>query len=602
MNDFQRRALGEELDNISVYLRKLEKTELVKRLVQIRETLGKLYETGDSVTIYSTEQTAVSLLTLLEFGKATPEKVEVLEAQIQEIQSPSLVLEELEREESFQRNILIYAKMMDGFTKALENMDVSNLENAKQRIFDIRNTYFAMDTRSEIFESALACASYEIIAEMLRIGQSEEIEPFIQELKMDSDLENFVHEKIGEIILSKAERISYQDLAILSSFFTGAKKIDVHDIALWSALTRADKEIEISQVREEKNTTSMSTEKKEETEETVEPKKGTWQKMKERQEKRRAQREQKEAVKNDAKQNRNKMKSSVGTSKASLLTSGQCFGADSLEVLYKRGVGAPITDFAIALGGYVENYFFSNPSRKGSYWTKSNSAKGENIRVSTESERITSRRANNRAIGARIVMPFSSIESIPQNEGSKPHRANDWVLEVEYGHYPQQAAPKEINIVLEEEFQTLKKTGQEGALKKTGNVYTTDSRRDTKTYLSFSPIQHEEYEYKGKRYVRVKFNYGSDRSVNLSNREEYDDGDYVWMEVTPVKWLVDEKAGVMVTNKIMFAGVRLAARSTFPEEKYEESEMQSLLFFLLLLFPFFCAHFLESVLDRKRYQ
>ena len=73
----------------------------------------------------------------------------------------------------------------------------------------------------------------------------------------------------------------------------------------------------------------------------------------------------------------------------------------------------------------------------------------------------------------------------------------------------------------------------------------------------FLAKQHEEYEYNGKRYVRVEAN--SDCGGNdftLSNGEDYKDGDNVWIEVQPVKWIVDEKSRMMITEKLIFAGVQ----------------------------------------------
>ena len=42
----------------------------------------------------------------------------------------------------------------------------------------------------------------------------------------------------------------------------------------------------------------------------------------------------------------------------------------------------------------------------------------------------------------------------------------------------------------------------------------------------------------------------------LSNGESYRIGDNVWVEVQPVKWLVDERAKVMITDKLIFSGVQ----------------------------------------------
>ena len=95
-----------------------------------------------------------------------------------------------------------------------------------------------------------------------------------------------------------------------------------------------------------------------------------------------------------------------------------------------------------------------------------------------------------------------------------------------------------------------------GRLLKTKNNYTTDSRKYDAYDEKILAKQHEEYEYNGKRYVRVEANSSYDgEEFTLSNGERYKDGDNVWVEVQPVKWLVDEKSLMMVAEKIIFAGV-----------------------------------------------
>lgn len=59
-----------------------------------------------------------------------------------------------------------------------------------------------------------------------------------------------------------------------------------------------------------------------------------------------------------------------------LLEEEQIFGENRLKIFDKIGVKAAITDYAIALGGFVSNnYFTDNGSnrledRTGYYWTK----------------------------------------------------------------------------------------------------------------------------------------------------------------------------------------------------------------------------------------
>ena len=148
----------------------------------------------------------------------------------------------------------------------------------------------------------------------------------------------------------------------------------------------------------------------------------------------------------------------------------------------------------------------------------------------------------------RPALPYSSISSISTNVVSR--RANDGILEIEYGYYPQTVASVDLQVQLERAFNF-------GSLIRTGNTYTTDSRPYDAYDQTFQALVHDEYEYNGKRYIRVKANsdYGS-REFTLSNGKNYRNGDFVWVEVEPVKWLVDEQEGIAISEKLIFAGVQ----------------------------------------------
>lgn len=127
-------------------------------------------------------------------------------------------------------------------------------------------------------------------------------------------------------------------------------------------------------------------------------------------------------------------------------------------------------------------------------------------------------------------------------------RGLDGILEVEYGEYPQKVASGRLQFSLERLYNS-------GVLKQTGKIYTTDSRKTGDYNLDFSPNKLIEYEYQGKKYVRVKANFDDD-SEKLSNGETYQNGDYVWVEVSPVKWIVDEKYDIALSHNLLFSGVQ----------------------------------------------
>ena len=253
------------------------------------------------------------------------------------------------------------------------------------------------------------------------------------------------------------------------------------------------------------------------------------------------------------------------------LTQEQCFGRDKLDILKKRGTKAAITDFSVLLGGRLSSEHVKNDSflekRTGYYWTKSDDGANDACIVKDDGSFYCDN-VNRRNSGARPALLFSSIGSIPTN-GESGKRARDGILEVEYGYYPQKAVSKDMQERLERAYRS-------GSISKTRNSYTTDSIAYNEYDTSFQPQTHQEYEYNGKRYVRVKANsYYDGYDFTLSNDEQYRDGDNVWVEVQPVKWLVDEKEKVMLTDKLIFSGVQFNHTRDYHTRDFDKTDIKT---------------------------
>ena len=244
---------------------------------------------------------------------------------------------------------------------------------------------------------------------------------------------------------------------------------------------------------------------------------------------------------------------------------------EMLEVIKKRGTKAAITDFSILLGGYVNDDYHIDgdrtlAGRTGFYWTRSDDGDND-ARVVDDDGSRNSYSVYKRFGGARPALPFSSIDKIPTN-GVSGKRATDGVLEVEYGFYPQSAVSREMQQELERQFNN-------GRLNRTGNGYTTDSRRYNAYDEKFEAKIHEEFEYRGKRYVRVEANsdFGGG-TFTLSNGEGYRDGDNVWVEVQPIKWLVSERDKLMLAEKLVFAGVQFKHERDYHTEDFGKTDIK----------------------------
>ena len=256
-------------------------------------------------------------------------------------------------------------------------------------------------------------------------------------------------------------------------------------------------------------------------------------------------------------------------SEFTFLTQEQFFEDDKLDIFKKRGTMAAVTDFSILLGAYVSNYHVDGDSslegRTGYYWTRSDDGDNDARVVSANGTRHYGS-VHERHGGARPALPFSSIDRIPTN-GVSGRRASDGILEVEYGYYPQKAVSKDMQSRLEQAY--TRRT-----LSKTRNTYTTDSVKYDEYSTPFNAKTHEEYEYNGKRYVRVEVNSGKSQ-YTLSNGENYRDGDSVWVEVAPVKWLVDEKARTMITEKLIFSGVQFNREKNYHTRDFDKTDIKA---------------------------
>ena len=235
--------------------------------------------------------------------------------------------------------------------------------------------------------------------------------------------------------------------------------------------------------------------------------------------------------------------------KFTLLSEEEIFGSQRIDIISKMGDMCAISDFAILLGGYVSDDCFieDDNSLKGrtTWWLTRSSGGVSNVTSVNDDGGPGWNEAGKRSGGVRPVLPFSSISDISPNVVW----GRSGLLEVEYGEYPQYAVDTRLARILDSEYSA-------GRLKKTGKTYTTDSRLWDANSESFEPRKHYEYEYNGKKYVKVK--YCKDISCKLSNGESYQNGDEVWVEVAPIKWLVDEKSGLILSKTCLASGIRFS--------------------------------------------
>lgn len=236
------------------------------------------------------------------------------------------------------------------------------------------------------------------------------------------------------------------------------------------------------------------------------------------------------------------------------LTDEQIFGNNKLDIISRYGTKCAITDFSILLGGYVssDDYTSEGNTRKdrtGWWWTKTPYNNDARV-VSGYGDRGWYS-VNTRKGGARPALPYSSIQSISSNGV----RGASGIKEIEYGEYPQ-------TIVDENYSRELERAYNNGSLRTTGKNYTTDSVRYQDYDTNFRPRAHTEYEYNGSKYIRFVGDSNCDGEV-LSDGRTIQSGNTYWVRVEPITWLVDERANIALSKKLIFSGVQFKNRRDY---------------------------------------
>ena len=259
-----------------------------------------------------------------------------------------------------------------------------------------------------------------------------------------------------------------------------------------------------------------------------------------------------------------------------LLSEGQIWGNSSesqLKVIRKYGTKAAITDLCVLTGSYLcedTDYNIdedkSLTGRTSWFWTRSDDDDNDVRTVYDTGDRDSECRyeingAVRPALQSSVI--FSQIS---------PNRVRGYngTEEVEYGEYPQNAADSRMQNILESEYNR--------GMNKTGRSYTFDSVKYDDYDTGFKPVTYEEYEYQGKEYIRIKANSDFDgNKFKLSNGVEYRNGDYVWVEVSPVKWLIDDRTGILISKKGLVSGIRFLDKRTNYKGDFDRTEMKEYL-------------------------
>ncbi len=238
-----------------------------------------------------------------------------------------------------------------------------------------------------------------------------------------------------------------------------------------------------------------------------------------------------------------------------LLKEEDVWGDSALEVIQAYGTRTGISDAAIVLGTFV-GYGSRNSAgvTSGCVWTAS-FLEGGSLCVVGAFGKEFNFFPRTREAAVRPALSVSATSKISPSNVREMRLGNGKTVQIcEYGAYPQTVVPESISQELEVQY-------QKNALKPTGKNYTFDSAELEAFDTGFTPRNHKEYMFNGKKYVRIEGKPCSSDTV-LSDDRRIQEGAAYWFEVQPIEWLMDPQ-GTWVTRQALFAGVQFDVKEEY---------------------------------------
>ena len=212
-------------------------------------------------------------------------------------------------------------------------------------------------------------------------------------------------------------------------------------------------------------------------------------------------------------------------------------GDVSKMVMINYGRSCPKTDYANILG--CDGYYWD---KKGTWITMSPHDRipyynDEYLGINPFGD-VKSYNMSSTDVGIRPVIRFKDVINMPRIITSLYKK----VEEIELGEYPQTEADVETT-------NELKEMDENASLNTTGKEYTMIYKVNGKDVVTKLP----EYEYKGKKYVKIPSVDKDDYLDPTSERRQIP----VWIEVEPITWLIDKEEGTLISKKILASGINL---------------------------------------------
>ena len=161
------------------------------------------------------------------------------------------------------------------------------------------------------------------------------------------------------------------------------------------------------------------------------------------------------------------------------------------------------------------------------------------------------------------VLPLT--EDIEKRIKSKYKVINDYGIEfAEYGESPLFIADE---VIMQSKLEELYKKNK---LKKTGRHFTYNDNSINKNKINL--VKYDEYIYNNRKYIRLKVTLNEEYS-NIKFKYTYKTGDYVWIKVQKIMWIVDRENKRMISTIGLPSGMRFDS-SRKENINFNESELK----------------------------
>lgn len=221
-----------------------------------------------------------------------------------------------------------------------------------------------------------------------------------------------------------------------------------------------------------------------------------------------------------------------------------------------------ITDFAILLGDIVRKHVYDDYTKKeyycGDIFLSDFHKYNSQIHTCEYPNNYCYTDACIRDVGIRPMISSLNSDNRCFNN------------EFEFGEYPQYAVNSKLNQTLEKEY-------KENNLTKTGKKYTVDANyidfKSKDKSAHFKPLQFDEYEYQGKKYIRVVSMSKNPIELHSSITCYYNEP--VWIEVSPLTW-TETYLGNNICNNSIISGIKPFSLGSYVNS-FEEIDVYSYL-------------------------